>query len=288
MRLLLIVENINNKKYLGSTLKVINLKNTTFIIPIMIDTKDRLENIDVIINYILHYFDTNIIVKEFDTVQKYQNDKIKYIFEQNQNNFFHKTKLLNDMMLMANTEFIFNYDADILLPVRSYTKCVDMLNNGYDVIYPYGDTNSSQILVNRNFSSFKEFKKLYDVSILNDNKTHQAKYGFCFCIRKKIYIKSFLENENFKSYGPEDWERSFRFKKLGLNLGRVKDKVYHIEHCRTKESNKKNPFFIHNNKLWIDIQKMDKKQLIEYYQNQSYFKQICQKLNIKVECVEGI
>jgi len=251
---------------------MIDLKNTTFIIPIMIDTEDRRENIDLVVDYILHFFDTNIIIKELDITQKYyKDDKVKYVFEMNQDGAFHRTRLLNDMIMMADTEFIFNYDADVLLPADSYSKCIDMLNDGYDVIYPYINGMTGLLLVDRNNESFEEFKKSYDINILN-GKIWEARYGFCFCMRKKTYIESFLENENFKSYGPEDWERSVRYEKLGMNIGRVDNKIYHIEHIRTEESNETNPHFDHNMKLFDVLKVMDKEQLVKYYQDQEYIK----------------
>lgn len=253
---------------------MINLKETTFIIPIMIDTNDRRENIDIVVGYISHHFDTNIIIKESDYTQKYETLKVKYIYEKNEGDFFHRTRLLNDMIMVADTKYIFNYDADVLLPVESYIKTIEMLEKGYDVVWPYIEDDletKSQVLVDRKTESFRGFKKSYNINVLKDNKKWQAKYGFCFCMRKSTYISSFLENENFKSYGPEDWERPVRYRKLGLKIGRVEDKIYHIEHRRTKESNRENFYFNYNNKLWEDIQKMNRKQLIEYYQNQDYF-----------------
>ena len=72
----------------------INLKDTTFIIPLRIDHKDRLINANITLNYLTKHFDTNIILledgekshyKEFDV----ENDtNIKYIFIENNEEIF--------------------------------------------------------------------------------------------------------------------------------------------------------------------------------------------------------
>ena len=66
----------------------IDLKDCTFAIPVRIDSNDRMENLQLILMYLTHHFDTNIIVIENDkesklenlTVLKY-NSEINHIFQ---------------------------------------------------------------------------------------------------------------------------------------------------------------------------------------------------------------
>ena len=44
-----------------------DLKDCTFIVPIRIESNDRLRNVITVLCYIASNFDTNIIVKEVDT-----------------------------------------------------------------------------------------------------------------------------------------------------------------------------------------------------------------------------
>ena len=44
-----------------------DLKDCTFIIPIKIESTDRLRNVITVLCYLVSNFDTNIIVKEVDT-----------------------------------------------------------------------------------------------------------------------------------------------------------------------------------------------------------------------------
>ena len=44
-----------------------DLSNATFIIPIRIESEDRLRNVLTVVYFLLNNFDTNIIVKEVDS-----------------------------------------------------------------------------------------------------------------------------------------------------------------------------------------------------------------------------
>ena len=52
----------------------INLKNATFIIPIRIESSDRLRNVITSTAFLLENFDTNIIIKEVDSESIFQRD----------------------------------------------------------------------------------------------------------------------------------------------------------------------------------------------------------------------
>ena len=50
----------------GKVVKRFDLKKCTFIIPLRIETEDRMRNIITTLIYLTRLFDTNIIVKEVD------------------------------------------------------------------------------------------------------------------------------------------------------------------------------------------------------------------------------
>ena len=50
----------------------IDLKNTTFIIPLRIDTGDRLRNVILSTAYLLNHFDTNVMIKEVDSEHRFE------------------------------------------------------------------------------------------------------------------------------------------------------------------------------------------------------------------------
>ena len=107
-----------------------DLKDCTFIIPIRIESTDRLRNVITILCYLNSNFDTNIIVKEVDKesifdksglsqVKEYCGDisSINYIFEQSDDPIFLREKILNEMLVLTNTKVIVNYDCDVVFPL---------------------------------------------------------------------------------------------------------------------------------------------------------------------------
>jgi hypothetical protein len=131
-----------------------DLSNCTFLIPLRIETDDRMRNITTIIAYLLTNFNTNIIIKEYDSHSVFQESvipmlecgfdenelkNIVHIFEKTEEYVFHRTRLINDMVLQSTTPVVVNYDSDILLPIESYPLAVELITSGqYKCVYPYG------------------------------------------------------------------------------------------------------------------------------------------------------
>ena len=58
-----------------------DLKNTTFIIPIRIESEDRLRNVITICCFLLDNFDTKIIIKEVDNTSVFKERALPQISE---------------------------------------------------------------------------------------------------------------------------------------------------------------------------------------------------------------
>ena len=290
----------------------IDLKNTTFIIPLRVDTGDRLRNVVLSTAFLLNKFDTNVIIKEVDSERRFEayclpiikrladTTNLRHIFEveTRTDDSFHRTKVLNDMIMESTTDIVVNYDTDIILPLTSYSSAVAMLEKDYDVVYPYrfGKQGERKVKLNftvrtqedmDNFENYPEAKKFIASSnsdsfdIPFDNYfyyPHQqgegwAEYGMVQFFNRKVYMDGFLENEGFIAYAPEDVERHYRWKTLGYNIGRVDNHAYHLEHERTQNSWFHNPHMQRNNELWEQIKVLNKEQLTEYYKQQDYVKE---------------
>jgi len=274
-------------------MKKIDLSNATFIVPIRLESDDRLRNVITSLCYILANFKTNVIVHEVDSESVFAESALpqitefldgdvgdlKHIFEQSDAPSFHRQRVLNDMILMSTTKVVVNYDCDVLLPRETYQHAYEIINNDHaDVIYPYGDGNW-QYQVFADDELVTEFlTNDFNMRILNKkSKVYMSKYGFCQFFNRDIYIEGGLENENFVAYAPEDVERYHRFTTLGYRVGRVPDWVYHLEHARTPNSWVNNPHMQENNAEWEKIQKMQPNGLREYINIQEYYqKRLCQ------------
>ena len=279
--------------------KRFDLTKTTFIIPLRIETADRMRNIITILIYLTRNFDTKIIVKEVDESSVYEREVlpileqalepewlecITHIFEKSDDFTFHRTKILNDMLWMVDTPVVVNYDSDILLPLETYINATNMIAKGWvhpdvengkpvKVIYPYGCGNyqfqchvgdnevTNFINSGFNFEYFNGHMRQWD-----------AKYGFCQFFDTEEYKKLGGENENFVAYGYEDDERYFRFNLLS-SVARIDEYVYHLEQGRTKNSWFNNPYCEDNKKLWEMLKVKGKKSLVKYYEEVDYLKE---------------
>ena len=276
-----------------------DLTKTTFIIPLRIETEDRMRNIVTTLIYLTRNFNTKIIVKEVDKESIYEREVlplleqalepdmlacIHHIFEQSDEFTFHRTKILNDMLWMVDTPVVANYDSDIILPLESYINATNMISKGWvhpdaegskpvKMIYPYGFGNyqwqchvgdnevTNFINSGFNFEYFNGHMRQWD-----------AKYGFCQFFDTEEYKKLGGENENFVAYGYEDDERHFRFNLLS-SVGRIHEYVYHLEHGRTKNSWFNNPYCEDNKKLWETLKVKGKESLTKYYEEIDYIKE---------------
>ena len=288
---------------------MIDLKNVDFIVPLRIDTGDRLRNVIMTTAYLLHHFDCTVTIKEVDSEHRFEEyalpiikrlvdtKNLNHIWEEETrtDDAFHRTKVLNDMVMDSKCDIVVNYDTDLILPVDTYTQAVEMLQGEYDVVYPYRFGNHGERKVNLPFTietqedmdNFEtkevasEFIKGYDNTVLDDHFFYYhseqgygwAEYGMVQFFNRQAYIDGYLENENFIAYAPEDCERHHRWQLLGYNIGRVDNYAYHLEHQRTQNSWYHNPHMQRNNQLWEELRVLTKEQLIAYYEDQQYVKE---------------
>lgn len=269
------IETIHAKTTTGG---LIDLKDVTFIIPIKIDSNDRLQNFNTTIAYLTKNLDTNIIVYEMDADSKLRNnvpDVVTYVFEKNDSPTFHRTRYLNHMLFLSKTPVTVNYDIDVILPVESYVKARDMvINDGIDLIYPYGYGNF-QHKVNKTgrakILSQSSIDKLIESDF--DCMYYLSWFGHCQFFNTETYRRYGGENEYFVSYGPEDFERYTRFKGLGTKVCHLENQVvYHLEHERGSNSNSNNPYFSQNDRLYNILKNKSKEYLEEYYTSTEYIK----------------
>ena len=273
-----------------------DLKKCTFIIPLRIDTDDRMRNIITTLCYLLRNFDTNVIIKEFDKESIFDTEVVPQLeqiltgeelrcidhqFEQTDEYTFHRTRLLNDMLWQVKTPVTVNYDSDILLPIESYVYAQNMIVNEHKetedsippkLVYPYGFGNYQHQLhvgdeeVTKFINSGFDFK-----SFEGHIRQWDAKYGFCQFFDTEEYKRLGGENENFIAYGYEDDERFLRFNMLS-SVARINDFIFHLEHGRTKNSWFNNPYIEDNKSLWEELKLKGKKGLAKYYENVDYLK----------------
>lgn len=271
----------------------------TFLIPVKLESSDRVKNLITVLTYLIRNYDARILVREFDKKSKFNElvspqlveifkkipDNLEFSYEVQDKNYFHKTKILNDLLEMSTTSVVCNYDTDVILPITSVNRAYQMIISGKsDAVYPYG-VGAYQKAVNYNEDLYEKFvsSEMNDIDIKNIQKyssTGSSTIGWCQFIRRENYINSFMMNEEFAAWGPEDCELFYRLNILGNKVDRINDYVYHLEHSRTADSWFSNPKWQSNAKLWEWIRRQSKETLINYYQNQDYTKR--RKINASI------
>lgn len=226
----------------------IDLRDTTFTIPVFYDHEDRAQNLRLTVKYLNKHFDTHIIVGEqggnhFAALQgvKY----IKYDYDK-----FHRTKMLNEMAQETDTELLVNWDTDVIVPVMQIAQTVRRLREEADMVYPY-DGRFGRVDRKR---WYNEISQALDTGIWYRERfsgTRDAdsrSVGGAIFYKKDSFLEGGLENEHFITYAPEDQERWYRFQKLGYKVERIKGNLYHIDHFIGQNSFTQHPLYKQNEK----------------------------------------
>ncbi len=235
----------------------IDLLDTTFTIPVHYDHEDRSQNLKLTVKYLQYHFNTNIIVGEQGGNHFSKISVDKYIKFDLPN--FHRTKMLNEMAQVAETEIVVNWDADVIAPVMQIVETVQSIRDGADMAYPYGGTFAR---VGRK-QWYNQILNNLDTGIWTKERfngmrpTDTASVGGAVFFKRDSFFDGGLENENFISYAPEDQERWHRFKKLDYNVLRIKGPLYHIDHFVGPNSFIQHPLYKDNEKEFLRIRALE-------------------------------
>jgi len=240
----------------------IDLSDTTFTIPTFHDSSDRDENISLSIKLLKEDFHCKIIVGEnISSSFSHLGDRyMKFSYKE-----FWRTRMLNQMTYKATTPIIFNWDADIAISPLQILEAVRLIRSGYDMAYPY-DGRFARVPR----THYQDISELRDVGILGGKRFNgmnlgdKMSVGGAIAFNKNSFIEGGGENEFFKSYGPEDQERFYRFTTLGYKVARIPGTLYHIDHKITTNSSMQHPHYKANEAEWEKVQKMDKESLRAY------------------------
>ena len=270
---------------------MVDLSNATFIIPLRIESADRMRNIITLLCFLFGNFDTNVIIKEVDSEPVFEKNvlpqikefigkdiNLTHVFEKSDDPVFYRMHILNEMLAMSKTDVVINYDCDVLMPVKTYVNAYESILDGtYDVVYPYGN-GSFQKQVHVTDEIVSDFlNNDFDLSILDkSSQVSTSDFGWVQFFNRSVYIEGGMENENFRGSSPEDKERFFRFTTLGYKVRRIDNWIYHLEHSRGAnswpDSIRGNPYMAQNFEVWNHLQTLNKQKLKEYYLNQQYLK----------------
>lgn len=215
----------------------------SIIIPVRIDSIDRLENLVITTRYINKYFIVNIYIFESDCRNKHLLRKvlprnIKLFFLEDYDTIFHRTKFINMVVVNLMSKYVAVWDADIIISKEQFHDSVKILRDDQaDFVYPYNrrmyevpNIFKKQIFANLNISFLDKFAASFN-EMYGTNPV-----GGCFFANRLQYINSGLENENYYGWGIEDGERFERWSRLNYRIKRVNGNIYHFFHERKENS----------------------------------------------------
>lgn len=225
------INNLNNK---------FDLSDVSFLIPVRIDSLERLLNIQLVVRFIKEYFDTTVLMLEADVFEKVEIAEVdKKIFVRDSDPLFFHTRYRNQLVLCSKTPYVAIWDTDILMVPEQIKDAIELLRaDKADMVLPYDG---------RVFNVPTVLRKLYqtteNLKVLTGNiKKFPLAYGKfsvggAFIVNRKKYIKAGMENENFYGWGPEDFERVKRWEILGYKVNRIQGGLFHLPHPRGYSNN---------------------------------------------------
>jgi hypothetical protein len=237
----------------------INLYDTTFIIPVYYDHPDRMQNLMLTVAFLNTYFNTNILIGEqggqaFEQLADYV-DYIQFNYDS-----FHRTKIINELIKVADSRIVVNWDCDNICAPVQIAEAVNKIRDGADICYPFDGT------VQRTPRFCLQYvAETLDVHYIAEKYCYekQSSVGHAVVMNKKSFMRAGMENENFISWGPEDSERFNRYNILGLHVERVQGPIYHIDHFVGENSSGKNPHFKNNEREFLKVVTRNKEQMEE-------------------------
>lgn len=218
-----------------------DLKDVTFLITVRVDTASRLENINILLDYLTKYFNTHILIAECDSTRRLDTTTLPaccgYKFYSDTNELLHRTHINNQLIRSADTDIVAIIDTDVIIPVAQIIEAVNAIRKKKaDMCYPYDGTF---VCVDEIFKNMFGHLLEPTLLVLNSSKffiaTHRSVGGAVF-VNRHQYIAAGMENEHFTSWGPEDVERMKRMKNLGYNVKRIPGSIYHLLHERKENS----------------------------------------------------
>ena len=238
------------------------LNELTIIIPVKIDSDDRLSNLDIVVNYLQSNVTSNIIVCEQDIEPKLEGRyTCKYMYIKMGNNF-NKSKSINTAAKVTKTPVLAVYDTDAIVTVGQLVKATKViLDKHAHVVYPYD--GKFYDVPKKYHNILKETGDLNAVNLDECKLFNNNSVGGAVLFDTDVFLRYGGANEKFEGWGYEDNELYVRFQKVGCLIGRTTRPLLHLTHERVKPVFYDRNLEEKNRQVMEIIHKMTQEQLIE-------------------------
>ena len=212
----------------------VDLTAATFLIPLRIDSGDRLRNVIAVCEWLSRTFTTQVLIGHADP------EKIRALLpasvdcipiDDDELYPFHSTRIFNTLARRVTTPVLIQYDADVLIPPEQLVHAVEQARrNVAVVVYPYTYWNS---IPQEEIDSF-----------LTQPIVRGARYGFprstgdpvggCVVRDTEGFFSFGMDNEYFIGWNSEDKERHERAQRLGFSVSRIDGPLFHLDHAAVR------------------------------------------------------
>jgi len=252
------------------------MKDLSFIIPIRVDTEDRVDNCLTILRFLqLHFPEAEVLLMEQDAETK--TDRIIEEFPAVRRNFecnpgrFSKSLAVNNGVELSTRSLICMCDTDILLHPDAIRRACKILRTRMGrVVVPHNrifvDVSGEmrqEIAASLDMEKYGKVRRFADAPIGKDVVTRDCNGGIFLAEKEVLQLAGGL-NRKMISYGWEDTEFIRRLDKLGYYTFMLADyNLVHLDHRRGTDS-RINEMFDVNRAEFEKINAMSRDQLQSY------------------------
>ena len=220
----------------------IDAQDLTVVIPVRIDSPDRLRNLVTSTRALLATTNCRILVGIAEPAHvvgsldsRVQVAKVLDPPEQ----AFHRTRIINDLSRSVTTAFMAIMDTDVVLSSEQWGKSLEVLRREEaELVYPF---DGRMVEVPFATHPWLERGELDALPPSSKRLIETSSLGGCVLFARSSFERYGMENEHFVSWGYEDDERLLRAHKLGVSVARQPGVIFHIEHQRGPDSRPDNP-----------------------------------------------
>lgn len=162
--------------------------------------------------------------------------KYQYIIDKDP--VLYKTKHFNMMVHDVATKYVAIWDTDAVVDKDAIIDAVNQLRSQKaDVAYPYdGRSFDTSEILRTLFLKQNDIRLLYRHIKKMDLLHERLLVGGAVLIDKNMYILAGLENERYYGWGDDDFDRFYRFQRLGFKIYRGNTCLFHLSHPRSINS----------------------------------------------------
>lgn len=222
---------------------VANLSDVTFLVPLRVDSGERLRNVITTTSWLLEHINTNVIVGVADvaSVQPLLDARVQVVqIDDDPHLPFHVTRVFNELSRHVATPLFVHYDTDIIIPIEQFHAAAEMIRSGnYDIVLPY--------------ETWVSVPSEEIPALLTTSDVTHAPVGFprslgdpvggCVMRSVRNFTDVGMDNEHFIGWSPEDKERIHRSQVLGSRITRVPGPMFHLEHPRQTPQPYSDPYW---------------------------------------------